>query len=73
MGTAESQEGSAAACARCGESLAPGSPLYSDHVRSADGKLRCAECARVERGVAGRDAEPEVPITQPNPNLPNTH
>jgi cytochrome c peroxidase len=61
-------------CARCGESIAPGSPLYFDHVRSADGRSRCAECDRVERGLVEPDAlRRDVPITQPNPNLPNTH
>jgi ribosomal protein L34E len=63
-----------ATCARCGESIAPGSPLYSDHVRSADGRLRCAECDRTLRGIAVPDmARRDVPITQPSPNLPNTH
>ncbi len=60
-------------CVRCGESIAPGTPLYSDHIRTADGRLLCAECARTERGVVEPDARPDVPITQPNPNLPNTH
>jgi cytochrome c peroxidase len=70
--TADSDPG--AVCARCGESIAPGSPLYSDHVRSADGRLTCAECARAERGVVERDTgQSDVPITQPNPNVPNTH
>ncbi len=63
-----------ATCARCGESIAPGSPLYSDHVRSADGRLRCAECDRAVRGMAAPDlVRRDVPITQPNPNLPGTH
>jgi cytochrome c peroxidase len=63
-----------ATCARCGESIAAGSPLYFDHVRSADGRLRCAECDRAERGIVEPDAaRRDVPITQPNPNLPNTH
>ena len=75
MGTDLRDDGSAAAtCARCGESIAPGSPLYSDHVRSADGRLRCAECERAERGIGAPDMErPDVPITQPNTNFPNTH
>jgi cytochrome c peroxidase len=61
-------------CARCGESIAPGTPLYFDHVRSADGKLRCAACERAERGVLEPDPlDREVPITLPNPNVPNTH
>jgi len=63
-----------ATCARCGESIAPGSPLYSDHVRSADGRLRCAECDRAVRGIEPADLErPDVPITLPNTNFPNTH
>ena len=65
---------SGATCARCAESIAPGSPLYSDHVRSSDGLLRCAECDRAERGVTPPDLEgPDVPITMPNTNFPNTH
>jgi cytochrome c peroxidase len=61
-------------CARCGESIAPGTPLYFDHVRSADGRLRCAECERAEHGGVEPDVGlRDVPITQPNPNLPNTH
>ncbi len=61
-------------CARCGESIAPGSPLFSDHVRSADGRVRCAECERAERGIVAPDMErPDVAITQPNTNFPNTH
>jgi cytochrome c peroxidase len=63
-----------ATCARCGESIAPGSPLYSDHVRSADGQLRCAECERAQRGIVIPDMErPEVPITQPNTTFPSSH
>ena len=63
-----------ATCARCGESIAPGSPLYSDHVRSADGQLRCGECERAERGIVIPDMErPDVPITQPNTNFPSSH
>ena len=63
-----------ATCARCGESIAPGSALYSDHVRSADGQLRCAECERAERGIVIPDMErPDVPITQPNTNFPSSH
>jgi hypothetical protein len=70
--TADTDPG--AVCARCGESIAPGSPLYADHVRSADGRLRCAECARMERGaIEPGMSRADVPITQPNPNLPNTH
>jgi len=68
------EEPTGATCARCGESIAPGSPLYSDHVRSADGSLRCAECDRAVRGITRPDQErPDVPITMPNTNLPNTH
>ena len=74
MGIDQPRAATAATCARCGESLAPGTPLYSDQVRSADGQLRCAECERAERGLVDRDlTRPDVPITQPNPNLPNTH
>jgi cytochrome c peroxidase len=64
----------AATCARCEESLAPGSALYSDHVLSADGRIRCAECERAKRGMVAPDIDrPDVPITQPNTKFPNTH
>ncbi len=63
-----------ATCARCGESIAPGSPLCSDHVRSADGQLRCAESDRALRGRVEPDmVRPDVPVTQWNPNVPGTH
>jgi hypothetical protein len=61
-------------CHRCGESVAPGSPRYSDHVQDADGAFYCADCARTKRGhVQPVMDQPNVPITMPNTNLPNTH
>jgi ribosomal protein L34E len=63
-----------ATCARCGESIAPGSALYSNHVRSSDGRRRCAECERAVRGIVIPDMErPDVPITQPNTIFPSSH
>jgi len=74
MATEELDDQAAATCARCGDSVAPGSPLYSDRVRSADGRLRCAECERAERGMVADDlSSADVPITMPNTNFPNTH
>jgi hypothetical protein len=74
MGTDPQSLPGPATCARCGESIAPGSPLYSDHVRSPDGRLLCAECERAERGGVAENASlSDVPITMPNTNLPNTH
>ncbi len=62
-------------CRRCGESVAPGTPHFSDRVAQADGGFLCAECAReLSRGRRGAASDqPDVPITQPNPNLPQTH
>ena len=62
-------------CRRCGERVAPGTPHFSDRVAQGDGGFLCAECARaVLRGRRGEPSdEPHVPITQPNPNLPQTH
>jgi hypothetical protein len=61
-------------CARCGDDVATGSARYADRVRAADGRLLCAECVRTERGIViPVYPETEVPITQPNPNFPQTH
>ena len=55
-------------------SRSPRVTLAARPVRSADGRLRCAECERAERGIVAPDMDrPDVPITQPNTNFPNTH
>ena len=75
MGSDERSDSDAVAtCARCGDPIGPGTARYSDRVRSADGTLRCAECARADRGVVEPVMDrPDVPITMPNTNMPNTH
>lgn len=61
-------------CARCGEDIGPASPLYFDRVRLPDGRTVCRECARAEQGhVVPLSPEPNVPITMPNTNLPQSH
>ena len=61
-------------CARCGEYVGTGSALYSDRVRDAEGRILCAECAGAEQGHPSPvHPIPEVPVTQPNPNLPLSH
>lgn len=61
-------------CHRCGESVAPGTPLYSDHVRLPDGTVRCADCARTERAHGPAVVEEQDdPIMIVNTNLPMTH
>ena len=61
-------------CARCGDDVGPGSPLYFDRVRADGDRILCSECAQVERGhVTPLYPEPDVPITMPNTNLPQTH
>ena len=60
-------------CARCGDQVGPGSPLYIDRVRSGD-QWFCLECWRAEHGhVIPLYPEPEVPIDMPSTNLPQTH
>jgi hypothetical protein len=75
MGTDPLQDpGSGETCARCGDPIGPGTALYSDRVRAADGQLRCAECNGAERGAVDPVMDrPDVPITMPNTNMPNTH
>lgn len=61
-------------CARCGDDIGPGSPLYFDRVRRDDDRFVCSDCARAEQGhVEPLYPEPDVPITMPNTNLPQTH
>ena len=61
-------------CAGCGDDIGPGSPLYFDRVRAADDRLLCNDCARSQDGhVTPVYPEPDVPITMPNTNLPQSH
>ena len=61
-------------CARCGDDVGPGSPLYYDRVRADDSRVICSDCARVEQGhVIPVYPDVDVPITIPNTNLPQTH
>jgi recombinational DNA repair protein (RecF pathway) len=61
-------------CARCGDDTGPGSPLYVDRVRTDDGRILCHACAQAKRGhVTPLYPEPDVPITMPSTNLPQTH
>ena len=60
-------------CARCGDDVGPGSPLYFDRVRMNDDRVVCSDYARALGGHATPDPEPEVPITMPNTNLPQSH
>jgi recombinational DNA repair protein (RecF pathway) len=63
----------ASECARCGDDIGPGSALYSDRVQAADGRMLCRECALREQGRNAAEATPDVPITMPNTNLPQSH
>jgi hypothetical protein len=61
-------------CARCGDDIGPGSPLYYDRVHADDRRVICSDCARAEQGhVTPLYPDVEVPITMPNTNLPQTH
>ena len=61
-------------CARCGDDVGPGSPLYYDRVRADDSRVICTDCARAEQGhVIPVYPDVDVPITIPNTNLPQTH
>lgn len=71
MGT---QASNASECARCGDDIGPGSALYSDRVQAADDRILCRECALAEQGRGARVIQdPDVPITMPNTNLPQSH
>jgi recombinational DNA repair protein (RecF pathway) len=60
-------------CARCGDDIGPGSPLYFDRVPLNDDRVVCSACAAAVRGHVTPDPEPDVPITMPNTNLPQSH
>jgi hypothetical protein len=61
-------------CARCGDDVGPGCPLYYDRVRADDSRVICSDCARAEQGhVIPVYPDVDVPITIPNTNLPQTH
>jgi hypothetical protein len=66
-------EGDGDVCARCGDDVGPGSPRYFDRVVLGDGRILCEECARGERGLVAPLDAPDVPITMPNTNLPQSH
>lgn len=61
-------------CDRCGEPIGPGTPLCTDRVTLRNERIVCHECAEALRGrVRPVMQRGEVPVTMPNPNLPNTH
>ena len=47
--------------------------MYFDRVRMNDDCVVCSDYARALGGHATPDPEPEVPITMPNTNLPQSH
>ncbi|HEY0444114.1 MAG TPA: hypothetical protein VGC90_07825 [Candidatus Limnocylindrales bacterium] len=69
----KTQPSNATECARCGDDIGPGSALYSDRVQAPDGRLLCHECALREQGRIAPETTPDVPITMPNTNLPQSH